>query len=118
MIWEAPTGLQGLAMLLLAWLVIFVPAWIFPYAWRWIGAVLGAAWGLTPLLADLIRRSADGPDVVLFVASGIASPFTAGAAAVGLPTGGAALWLASLAGGILLGLLFAWTGYAFRLFNA
>ncbi|PZN01747.1 MAG: hypothetical protein DIU76_11255 [Bacillota bacterium] len=104
-------------MLLLGWLLIFTGAWIFPYAWRWIGTALGALWGFMPLLAEMVRRWWQDADLILFVVAGSASPFTAGAAALGLPTGGVGFWLASLAAGTLLGLLFAWTGYAFRLFH-
>ncbi|HEX6987970.1 MAG TPA: hypothetical protein VF282_00740 [Bacillota bacterium] len=117
MIWETPTPLQGVTMLLLVWLVIFAAAWITPYAWRRVGLILGAAWGLSPLIAEASRRWWEHLDVILFLASAIASPFTAGAAALGLPDAGAALWLAAPVAGALLGRLFAWTGYAFRLFQ-
>lgn len=104
-------------MLLFVWLVIFAAAWITPYVWRGIGLSLGIAWGMVPLIGEASRRWWGDLDVILFLTSAFASPFTVGAAALGLPTTGAGFFLAAIVVGALLGLLFAWTGYAFRLFQ-
>ena len=76
MIWETPTVLQGITILLFVWLVIFAVAWITPYAWRGIGLVLGTGWGLAPLLMEAIRRWWNDVDLLVFLASVFSSPFT------------------------------------------
>src|SRR5690606_23373030 len=108
--------LQSLVIMLLAWLIVFTAAWVVPYAWKLVGVAAGAGWGLTAVLSGLVNQG-EAAGALTSLLTAAATPFIVAAGPLGIAVPGAAFYLLSLAMGVVLGLLFAWTGYAFRLFQ-
>ena len=99
------------------WLLVFVPAWVFPYSWRVIGWIAGACWAASAFVADLWTAYAGQLSVPILLWHWFASPSRWLAAALGIAEGTPGAALVAVAAGLTLGLFSAWTGHAFRLFR-
>ena len=107
---------QAGIVLLVGWLLIFVPAWVFPYAWRGVGLVAGILWGAAPFVVDLWRRLLGEPNLLAMLWDVFGLPLELGVAGLGVgpgPLHGALTFILGLA----LGYGAAWTGNYFRLFR-